>query len=143
MGKLRPSYHTSADFRLSQVSNGFTYSWSASAPVGNKVDIASIKINGEPIDPKGTYRVTINSFLTDGGDNFADARHQSPRWCARRGRAGSVLQGWQRACARSAEPHQSHSVKSFRPRRKQAGRFSVSLSSYRLSICRITLCTAD
>lgn len=34
------------------------------------MDIASIKINGEPIDPKGTYRVTINSFLADGGDNF-------------------------------------------------------------------------
>lgn len=57
--------------RILQVSKGFTYSWSASAPVGSKVDIASIKIDGKPIDPKGTYRVTVNSFLADGGDNFA------------------------------------------------------------------------
>ena len=33
------------------VSNGFTYSRSASAPVGNKVDPASIKLNGATIDP--------------------------------------------------------------------------------------------
>lgn len=57
--------------RILQVSKGFTYSWSASAPVGSKVDIASIKIDGKPIAPKGTYRITVNSFLADGGDNFA------------------------------------------------------------------------
>jgi 5'-nucleotidase len=57
--------------RILQVSKGFTYSWTASAPVGSKVDIASIKIDGKAIDPKGTYRVTVNSFLADGGDNFA------------------------------------------------------------------------
>ena len=57
--------------RVLQVSNGFTYEWSLSAPVGNKVDIASIMINGAPIDPSGNYRVTVNSFLADGGDGFA------------------------------------------------------------------------
>jgi 5'-nucleotidase len=56
--------------RVLQVSNGFTYKWSLSAPVGSKVDIASIMINGVPIDPNGSYRVTVNSFLADGGDNF-------------------------------------------------------------------------
>jgi 5'-nucleotidase len=56
--------------RILQVSTGFTYSWSASAPTGSKVDIASIMLNGVPIDPNGTYRVTVNSFLADGGDNF-------------------------------------------------------------------------
>jgi 5'-nucleotidase len=35
------------------------------------VDIASIKINGVPIDPNGSYRVTVNSFLADGEDRFA------------------------------------------------------------------------
>jgi 5'-nucleotidase len=53
-----------------QVSNGFTYSWSASAPVGSKVDPASIKLNGTTIDPAASYRVTVNSFLATGGDGF-------------------------------------------------------------------------
>ncbi len=53
------------------VSQGFAYSWSASAPVGSKVDPASITLNGTPIDPAATYRVTVNSFLADGGDGFA------------------------------------------------------------------------
>jgi 5'-nucleotidase len=56
--------------RTLQVSNGFTYEWSVGAPVGEKVDIASIKINGVPVDPNGSYRVTVNSFLADGGDRF-------------------------------------------------------------------------
>jgi 5'-nucleotidase len=57
--------------RTLQVSNGFTYTWSVSAPVGNKVDIASIQINGVPIDANASYRVTVNSFLADGGDGFS------------------------------------------------------------------------
>lgn len=56
--------------RMLQVSTGFSYQWSASAPVGAKVDIASITIEGTPIDPNANYRVTVNSFLADGGDNF-------------------------------------------------------------------------
>lgn len=54
-----------------QVSHGFTYSWSASAPVGSKVDAATIMIGGIPIDPGASYRVTMNSFLADGGDGFS------------------------------------------------------------------------
>jgi len=57
--------------RVLQVSSGFTYQWSASAPVGSRVDIASIMLNGVQIDPAGSYRVTVNSFLADGGDGFA------------------------------------------------------------------------
>ncbi len=56
--------------RILQVSNGFTYSWSQSAAPCNKVDPASIKLNGMTVDPNATYRVTVNSFLADGGDNF-------------------------------------------------------------------------
>ncbi len=56
------------------VSVGFAYSWSASAPVGNKVDPASITLNGTAIDPNATYRVTVNSFLADGGDGFTVLR---------------------------------------------------------------------
>ena len=56
--------------RVLQVSEGFTYTWDASAPTGAKVDPATIQLNGTPIDPAGVYRVTVNSFLADSGDNF-------------------------------------------------------------------------
>jgi len=56
--------------RILQVSEGFAYSWSTSAPTGSKVDPASIMLNGTPIDLGASYRVTVNSFLADGGDNF-------------------------------------------------------------------------
>jgi 5'-nucleotidase len=57
--------------RILQVSNGFTYEWDAAMPDGSKVDPASIKIGGVAIDPGTGYRVTVNSFLADGGDNFS------------------------------------------------------------------------
>ena len=60
---------TSGD-RILQVSAGFTYSW-GSAPACDKVDPATITINGVSVDPSASYRVTVNSFLADGGDNFA------------------------------------------------------------------------
>ena len=56
--------------RILQVSDGFSYEWSASAPDGDRVDPNSILINGAPVFPLTTYRVTVNSFLADGGDNF-------------------------------------------------------------------------
>jgi 5'-nucleotidase len=56
--------------RILQVSEGFIYEWSASAPDGSRVDPNSILINGAPVFPLTTYRVTVNSFLADGGDNF-------------------------------------------------------------------------
>lgn len=65
--------------RILQVSHTLTYAWSASAPTGSKVDIASIMINGVPIDPTASYRVTVNSFLADGGDNFTVLRDGTNR----------------------------------------------------------------
>jgi 5'-nucleotidase len=56
--------------RILQVSAGFTYTWSASGGPCSKVDPASIMLNGAAIDPAASYRVTVNSFLADGGDNF-------------------------------------------------------------------------
>jgi 5'-nucleotidase len=51
-------------------SAGFSYAWSASGAACNKVDAASIKLNGIPLDPAASYRVTVNSFLASGGDLF-------------------------------------------------------------------------
>ncbi|HYO68347.1 MAG TPA: bifunctional metallophosphatase/5'-nucleotidase [Archangium sp.] len=56
--------------RILQPSRGFSYGWKASAPVGQKVEPASMRLNGAPVDPAGRYRVTVNSFLSNGGDNF-------------------------------------------------------------------------
>jgi 5'-nucleotidase len=56
--------------QILQVSEGFTYTWDALAPVGSRVDPDSIELNGEVIDPAATYRVTMNSFLASGGDDF-------------------------------------------------------------------------
>jgi 5'-nucleotidase len=56
--------------RILQVSNGFSYTWSQSGAACAKVDPSTIMINGVMVDPNASYRVTVNSFLADGGDNF-------------------------------------------------------------------------
>lgn len=63
--------------RILQVSAGFTYTWSLSAPIGSKV--SSMMLNGEPLDLAASYRVTANNFLTDGGDNFTVFRQGTDR----------------------------------------------------------------
>jgi 5'-nucleotidase len=57
--------------RRLQISDSLRYSYSNGAAVGSKIDAASIKINGVVVDPAASYRVTMNSFLADGGDGFA------------------------------------------------------------------------
>jgi 5'-nucleotidase len=56
--------------RILQPSAGFTYTWSASAAAGSKV--SNMALNGTPIDPAATYRVTTNDFLANGGDGFTN-----------------------------------------------------------------------
>ncbi|MBL7256960.1 bifunctional metallophosphatase/5'-nucleotidase [Paractinoplanes lichenicola] len=55
--------------KILQVSNGFTYTWSASAALGSK--ISNLALNGTPIDPAASYKVTTNDFLANGGDGFS------------------------------------------------------------------------
>jgi 5'-nucleotidase len=75
--------------RVMQVSNGFSYSWSASAPACSKiVDVTltptdvtvvppaatgapdRIVVGGVVQNPGKTYRVTVNNFMATGGDGF-------------------------------------------------------------------------
>jgi 5'-nucleotidase len=56
--------------RVLQPSEGFTYTWDEDAPIGARVDPATIAIDGVTVDPAASYRVTVNSFLADGGDRF-------------------------------------------------------------------------
>ncbi len=54
-----------------QPSAGFRYAWDPAAPLGSKVDLSSIAIQGVPITPDGSYRVTVNSYLAGGGSGFS------------------------------------------------------------------------
>jgi 5'-nucleotidase len=57
--------------RILQVSEGFNYAWDPTMPTGSKVPFGSIELDGTPIGLTTEYRVTVNSFLADGGDNFS------------------------------------------------------------------------
>ncbi len=54
--------------RILQVSAGFTYTYSSTAAPGSRV--SDMRLNGVPIDPAATYRLTTNDFLANGGDGF-------------------------------------------------------------------------
>ena len=54
--------------RILQPSRGFTYTWDNAVPAGNRV--TNMRLNGNVIVLTTTYRVTVNSFLADGGDGF-------------------------------------------------------------------------
>jgi 5'-nucleotidase len=56
--------------KILQVSDGFTYAYDLSASTTNKVVPGSVKLNGTAIDPLASYRVAMNNFIGDGGDNF-------------------------------------------------------------------------
>ncbi|SEL53062.1 bifunctional metallophosphatase/5'-nucleotidase [Nitrosovibrio tenuis] len=61
--------------RTLQISNGFTYQHTfvpKVSPLGaNYVCDGSLKLNGVAIDKSASYRVTMNSFLASGGDNYS------------------------------------------------------------------------
>ena len=67
------------DDEILQVSRGFSYTWDAARPVGVRIDPSTITINGIPVDPDATYRVTVNSFIADGGDGFTVLREGTER----------------------------------------------------------------
>ncbi|PRY28136.1 bifunctional metallophosphatase/5'-nucleotidase [Pseudosporangium ferrugineum] len=56
--------------RILQVSKGLTYTWTSTAAPGSKV--SALALNGTPIDPAASYRVTTNDFLANGGDGFTN-----------------------------------------------------------------------
>jgi 5'-nucleotidase len=57
--------------RILQVSRGFTYTYDATKPIGERVPIETIMFRGAPIDPRASYRVTVNDYLASGGDGFS------------------------------------------------------------------------
>jgi 5'-nucleotidase len=56
--------------RILQVSKGFAYAWDGAKPFGERVAADRMTLNGARIDPAASYRVTVNNYLSVGGDGF-------------------------------------------------------------------------
>ena len=56
--------------QMLQVSRGFRYDYDMTRPIGSRVVTGSLRIDGQPIRPDASYRVTVNSFMASGGDGF-------------------------------------------------------------------------
>ncbi len=65
--------------RLLGVSKGFSYSWDAAKPVGEKVIAHSMRLNGMAMQPDLQYRVAANSFLAGGSEGFTVFRNGTDR----------------------------------------------------------------
>jgi 5'-nucleotidase len=76
---LEQQWQNQARARILQVSNGFSYQWSARQPPGERVVPGSVRLHGQPLDAALSYRVTVNDFLADGGDNFSILRQGTQR----------------------------------------------------------------
>ena len=63
--------------RILQVSAGFSFTYNLTLPANSRV--TSMTLNGVPIDPAATYRVTMNDFLANGGDGFVHFREGTDR----------------------------------------------------------------
>ena len=46
-----------------QVSQGTSYTWDSTQPVGERIDPMSVRIGGRPLDLTASYRVTFNEAL--------------------------------------------------------------------------------
>jgi 5'-nucleotidase len=85
-------------------SAGFHYTWNraaigaANCATANAIDPASISLNGVPLDLGASYRVTVNTFLADGGDGFTVLRDGTDRF------GGPVDTDAFEAYLRAAEP---------------------------------------
>ncbi|GAB2883019.1 bifunctional metallophosphatase/5'-nucleotidase [Uliginosibacterium flavum] len=63
--------------RILQISTGFAYTYAAGNACNARV--VSMSLNGVAIDEMSNYRVTVNSFLADGGDGFVVLKDGSSR----------------------------------------------------------------
>jgi len=67
---LEQQWLTPEQPRILQVSKGFNYIWDAARSYGDHVISGRMSLNGRPIDPAMSYRVTVSNFLSVGGDGF-------------------------------------------------------------------------
>ena len=64
--------------RFLQPSRSLSYAWKRSAAHGERV--SELRLDELPIRPDTNYRVTVNSFLAEGGDGFRQLRQGSERF---------------------------------------------------------------
>ncbi len=69
----------SDNVRFLQPSAGFSYTWHAGRPWGERIDAESMRLDGERVQPERRYRVTVNSYLASGGDGFSVLRDAADR----------------------------------------------------------------
>jgi 5'-nucleotidase len=65
------------DVSVLQPSEGFTYTWQSDAPVGDRV--RDMQLGGVPVAADRSYRVTVNSFMAEGGDGFVTLKRGTDR----------------------------------------------------------------
>ncbi len=68
--QLLEQQFSATEYSILHVSKGFSYTFKASAPLGQHIDPATIKLNGTTINPTTEYRVTVNSFMAEGGGSL-------------------------------------------------------------------------
>ena len=56
--------------RILQVSKGFSFAWDGSKGDGERIVADRMTLNGVKIEPAARYRVTVNNYLSVGGDGF-------------------------------------------------------------------------
>jgi len=66
---LEEQFANPNEWNVLAVSQGFTMTLDPARPAGQRVVTAAL--DGKPIDPAATYRVTLNNFIASGGDGFA------------------------------------------------------------------------
>ncbi len=65
--------------RIMGVSAGFSFTWDATKPRGERVIAESMKLNGTTMRPNLQYRVTANSFVAGGGEELTAFREGTER----------------------------------------------------------------
>ena len=97
---LEQGFDTNGPVQALTSSAGFTYRYDLVRPVGDRV--IDLALNGQPIDPAASYRVTTNNFLAQGGDSFTLLAKQ--REAAVGGVDLDAMQAWLEAVPLRAVP---------------------------------------
>jgi 5'-nucleotidase len=66
---LEQNFDANGPYQVLSPSRGFAYAYDLSRPVGSR--IVSVTLDGQPIDPAASYRVTTSDFLASGGDTYS------------------------------------------------------------------------
>jgi len=65
--------------RILSPSAGVTYTWDGAVAQSVCDKVSDLTIGGVAVDPAASYRITVNSFLADGGDRFFVLREGTDR----------------------------------------------------------------